>query len=469
MAVLARGAQLDCGRRIGVSGRIREQVDQDLDDAAPIRHHQRQAGLQINDHVVPVMSVREGTPGLVHEAPHVDRFERHRERARLDVGHIQQLTDQIAHVVGLGLDDAGELDRLGRVEGIHGFPQGGCRALDGRQGRPQLVAHHAQELSPQPGQVFQRRHVLDGHDRRLHAPIFLIRVDRGGVHQRSHRRAIGHLEDDFLGTPRFGAADGLRDGKLRQGDLSTIGPAKGENLEELLRGAAGLKVLNDSQDFSIERYGESCLAIEDRDADGGGVDQGLEASAGPLFVPVPACVGNHQQGLGSEHRQDFFIFSAELRRLRALGQADGAHAFFLAANGSREEGAHADDLEFGQTEGPGVVAEVGDSQRFGEPTEVLEEVRAPRGLRHEPVLRLGHPGSEQLLRLPVVVHGGHRPVAGIGERTGAVHDLLEHAVEVQGLSDAQGGLAQSRQAVSRVFHLLCAGVVSHHSSSSIWL
>ena len=58
--------------------------------------------------------------------------------------------DEAAQVVGLLVDDAEELQHLGRVEGGRGAQHGGRRALDGNEGGAQLVTHRAQELGPQP-------------------------------------------------------------------------------------------------------------------------------------------------------------------------------------------------------------------------------------------------------------------------------------------------------------------------------
>ena len=54
----------------------------------------------------------EGAFGLVHQAGHLRRFERDRQRAHLDAPLVQQVAE---HLVGLLVDDTEELARLGQV------------------------------------------------------------------------------------------------------------------------------------------------------------------------------------------------------------------------------------------------------------------------------------------------------------------------------------------------------------------
>ena len=61
-------------------------------------------------------SALEPAPGLVHQGRHVRRRGGHRQLARLDARHVEQVADQVAHVVGLLADDAEELEHLGGVQ-----------------------------------------------------------------------------------------------------------------------------------------------------------------------------------------------------------------------------------------------------------------------------------------------------------------------------------------------------------------
>ena len=178
-------------RLVGVPGRVGEQVAQHLDDSPPIRHEQRQVRREVDAEVVPAPSTLEPPPGLVHQARHLRRRGGDRQLTRLDARHVEQVADKVAHVVGLLADDAEELEHLGGVQVGRRLRQRGGGAFDGGQRRPQLVAHHAQELGTQPLQLLHRRHVLHGHDHRL--DLALLQEDGRGVDQGGDAPPVGGL------------------------------------------------------------------------------------------------------------------------------------------------------------------------------------------------------------------------------------------------------------------------------------
>ena len=96
-------------------------------------------------------------------------------------GHVQQVCDQGVHVLGLVPDDADELAHHGGVQVRSRAHDRGGRPHDGGQGRPQLVAHHRQELGPQPLLLLYVGHVLHGDDHRLHSA--LVGEDGRGVEE----------------------------------------------------------------------------------------------------------------------------------------------------------------------------------------------------------------------------------------------------------------------------------------------
>ena len=103
-------------RRLGrVPRRVREQVVEDLHDAPRVGHHPRQVLRQVDAQGVPAAAGEEGASAWSTKAGHLRRFERDRQRARLDAPLVQQIADQAAHLVGLLVDDAEELPRLGQV------------------------------------------------------------------------------------------------------------------------------------------------------------------------------------------------------------------------------------------------------------------------------------------------------------------------------------------------------------------
>ena len=181
----------DGGQLAGVSGRVGQQVVQHLDDAPPVGQDPGQVRRQVDVQVVPAAPALEPAPGLVHQDGRRHGFGGYRQGAGLDAGHVEQVADQVAHVLGLVADDPEELGHLGGVQRRRCLQQGIRRPLDGGQRGPQLVAHHAQELGPQPLQLLHRRHVLQGHDHRLDLPI--LREDGRGVDQGGDAAPVGRL------------------------------------------------------------------------------------------------------------------------------------------------------------------------------------------------------------------------------------------------------------------------------------
>ena len=107
--VLPHYGHRDNGRLRGVFGRVGQQIADDLDDAPPVGHHQGQIGRNVDGEVVPAPRAAEGAPCPVHQHRHLRRFGSDRQRARLDARHVQQVGNQVVHVVGLLVDDPEEL------------------------------------------------------------------------------------------------------------------------------------------------------------------------------------------------------------------------------------------------------------------------------------------------------------------------------------------------------------------------
>ena len=109
--------------------------------------------------------------------------------------------------------------------------------------------------------------------------------------------------------------------------------------------------------------------------------------------------------------------------------------------------------ELGKAQRPGVAVEVPQSQRFGNPAEVLEE-HQPFGQLHESLALLwSQPGGDEVLYPPRFIQEGDDAVARPGQRAGGVQHPLEHRVEVEALVDAQAGLAEPGQPVPQLRYL----------------
>ena len=203
-----------------MAGRVREEVVQHLHNALAVGHCPRQVRREVEEDGVPASAAQEGGAGPVHQRGHVHRLGRDRERARLDAPRVQEVRDQAAHVVGLPVDDAEELEHLGLGRDRHGAQYGRRRALDRGQGGAELVAHHPEELGPLPLQRLERRQVLHGDDDR--DDLSALRSDGRDVEERPDASPVGHRQLDLLGPHRRGALELLGQGQRFEGERPPV-------------------------------------------------------------------------------------------------------------------------------------------------------------------------------------------------------------------------------------------------------
>ena len=155
----------------------------------PVGHDQWQVRRKVHLEVALDPGAQEPAPGLVHHVRNVGGSEFNRQRSRLDAGRVQQVADQVMHVVNLLVYDPVELDHHCRVQVRRAIEQGAGGTLDGGQRCAQLVADHAQELGPQPFQVLQGCHVLQGDDEGL--DLAILRADGRCIEQRGYASTVG--------------------------------------------------------------------------------------------------------------------------------------------------------------------------------------------------------------------------------------------------------------------------------------
>ena len=127
-------------------GGVGEQVGEDLGHAALVSHYSGQVGLQIDVEVVSAACAEESISGLVDEFSYSGGFGGYGESTGFDAGDVEEVVDETAHVVGLLVDDAEELDHFGGVEGVGGAEYSSGRAFDGSEWHAQFVAHHGEEF-----------------------------------------------------------------------------------------------------------------------------------------------------------------------------------------------------------------------------------------------------------------------------------------------------------------------------------
>ena len=249
-----------------MTGRVREQVAEDLHDPLRVGHRAGQVLREVDHHGVAAAAGQEGRPGAVDQRGDARGLGAHRERARLDAPGVEQVRDQAAHVVGLAVDDAQELKHLGRGRGGRGAEHGRRRALDRGQRRAELVAHHLEELRPLPLELLERRQVLHRDDERDDPA--LVGTDRRGVDERADAPAVGHRELDLLAPDRHGGLHVPEHGRAAEGVLAPVGEPPRHRLEEVLdRQARSADRLDDAPRLAVREDHAPPRPVEDHDTD----------------------------------------------------------------------------------------------------------------------------------------------------------------------------------------------------------
>ena len=410
MGVLQRGGDGDGGPFARVGRGVGQQVVQDLRDPPPVGPHQRQARSGVDVDAVPVPAAEEGTLGQVDDRRQVGRLGGHRQGSSLDAGHVQQVVDQVSHVVGLVLDEAEELADFGRIQRHRRVPHRGRGALDRCERRPELVAHHRQELAPQPLEILQRRHVLQrGHHRHQ---LAVLGADRRGVDQGGHGGAVTALDHQFLSLHGLAVADRPHHRQLVVGDLGSVQAPAGEP-PHILRRVACLRRrrADDASRLAVGHHHRARTDVHHQHPHRRRVDQSLEVGLGPLLIAVAAGVGDRHRRLCGEHRQGLLVLLGEHRVVVLLTDEDRSHMAVPHLDLGRQERPYVGPeprealrLQMGH--------EVRGPQRLAGVSQVREQLPAPVVAHHFLLLSGGQSRQHQVLQPSGIVKGGDRAVAG---------------------------------------------------------
>ena len=186
--------------------------------AGQLRHH-------LDFDAAVVAAAQESVLRLLDHCSDVGGVGCDRQRPRLDTRQIQEIVDQVAHLVGLFLDDAEELTSLCGIQRRRGASRRSSRALNRSQRSPQFVAHHSEELGAQPLEFLQRRYVLHGgHDRR---DLAVVGADRRGVYEGGHLLAARATHNQLLCLHRLSGTGRPHNREILVGDRGTVHPAEG--------------------------------------------------------------------------------------------------------------------------------------------------------------------------------------------------------------------------------------------------
>ena len=136
-----------------------------------------------------------------------------------------------------------------------------------------------------------------------------------------------------------------------------------------------------------------------------------------------------------------------------MGEVDGADPNPQVADRGHQQGARRHGgQEVGHVQHLQVTGYVRDPQGPLQPAEVLEEAQSLGHVPEPLVLLLREAGGDEGGVPEDFARDGDCAVAGGRQRAGAVHDLLEHRVEVQALVNAEAGLAQTREALLQLLY-----------------
>ena len=292
----AGGFHTDGRRLMAVAGRVGEQVADELHDAPPVGHHQRQVRGQVDADDVLCARALEGGAGLVDQPGQVLWLGGHREGAGLDPHDVDEVCEQLAHVVGLLVDDPEELVHLCGVKRAPRLAQRGRGPLDGRERGSQLVADHPQELGAKALHLREGAHVACSYHHRVNPAVGAR--DRGRVDHRGHLVAVGERDGHLL------AAHGLARSQHRfqrhppLGDLLAVGAPVGAPGEQVLqRLDRQAQLAHDTARLGVGRPQLPAAGVEHHHRHRSGAQQGLEVGAGLLLAAVPPRVGDHQRSL----------------------------------------------------------------------------------------------------------------------------------------------------------------------------
>ena len=448
-----------------VPGCVGEEIVQHLDDPPTVRQYPGQVRRCVDLDAVPVAPAEKGVPRQFDHRRHVDRFGSDGERPRLDACEVQQIVDEVAHVVGMLLDDAEELEHLRLVERRRGVQHGGGGALYRRQRCAEFVADHAEELGPQTLQLFQGRYVLDRDDDG--DDLSVLRPYRRRVDQRARLRAVRQAEHHLLRPDALPARGRPFQRELLGGDRASIHPPVGHRLEELIereRRPAGAG--DDAQRLPVEPHHGPRLRVEDQHAHGGRIDERLEVGIDALLFPVDPRVGDGHRRLRGEHLQRLLVLLGEVRPSRVHPQVDVPHVPIALPDLQAQERPYR-QRELRVPRRRHMLEEIPRPQRLPQPAQVPQDPPAVgRFVVRPPLLFLRHAGDHQVLERAGLVHRGDRAVARAGEQASAVRDLLQNGVHVERLVYAEDGPGQSCDpgAQCLVLRLQPFGFVQHATS-----
>ena len=439
-------AHVDGSGDRGVPGGIREEVGDDLNDAPGIDHHPREIWWQVDLHALNAPPAQKRPPRLVHEIRNVRRLGVHRERAGVDAPGVQQIADEPLHAVDLLVDDPEELPYLRRIEARRRPERRRRRTLDGDERGAKLVTHNLEELRALALELFERGQILNGGDYGDDRAV--LGPDRGRVEEGGDVSSVRHGEHDLLGAYGLGISKLLGEEEFVKADLAPVGTPAGKDLEALPGRLPGLaEIPHDALRFAVYREQFAGRGIEDHNADGRGLDKGLEVGPRALLCTVGTGVRDGGRGLSGKEYEDLLVFDGERLPALLLGKVEIADMRAPVPHGRSLESARRQECMV-VAERTDVGEDVGDTEWPRKVAEVPEEPRPVGPLREPPVLLVAEARSDEVLGSARGVDGRDGTVAGSCDCAGALDYLAKDGLEVETVAHAKDCAGQYGDALA---------------------
>ena len=229
-------------------------------------------------------------------------------------------------------------------------------------------------------------------------------------------RPVGNRQHDLLGAHGRRLAQLLRQAKLVEGDLLSIGEPAPHRLQQSLPGLARrAHGVDNPPRLLIERHRYCGPGVEDHDAHRRSLDQGLQIGPGPLLVPVRARVGDRRRRLRRKQYEDLFVLARELLTAFLCAEEEVADVLAPVTHRSPLCGLRQQRVG-GQAARADVGGQVPQSRCLPQVSQVLEEPPPVAPVDELPVLVGREAGADEVLDLPAFVDGRDHTVSGAGQR-----------------------------------------------------
>ena len=270
----------------------------------------------------------------LHQIGQVAAHGPHGERARLEAAAVQQVADQLAHVIGLPGNDAEVLAQLVAVEVVGTHQQRVRCAPDRGQRLTQLVPDRGQEPGAHLVEIVERRQVVQGQH---NGPgVGALVVEARDLDNDLDVPAVGRLDRDLLGLAiRRGGDPAHQFAELHLG--AVMEPAGEFRKRRLERIGVRAHKAGDPPCLAIERADAAAELVDQDDADRCVLEHRLEVGALAALKIVRPGVDDGGRYHVPDQVHRFLVVGIETARSGLVGEEEAADIFPAAVHGHAQE------------------------------------------------------------------------------------------------------------------------------------